>query len=284
MPLFRRRQELRAMEEAEATGRSFWTDTFSPHVRTKVIYAWGDATDGYVGDLSHAAARIIVKDEGWSSLRLPGNVVTSDLEMFVLKADDAHIPSAIEAMHAVGSELNDGSVSDLIELFEFARDVNSIFREHRVRFELMDGLMVPFESRELHVEVVAPVVTLLGGDRRFSKVEGGYQEALAELSAGRADNAITDASRALQECLLLLGADGHSLGPLVASAKKKGLLGPHDHVLTDGLAKLIDWVNADRTAMGDAHTATSADTDDAWLSLHVVGALILRLTKGPRTI
>jgi hypothetical protein len=41
--------------------------------------------------------------------------------------------------------------------------------------------------------------------------------------------------------------------------------------------KLVDWVSASRSDRGDAHSASNATRPDAWLVVHVVGALILRL-------
>jgi hypothetical protein len=38
-------------------------------------------------------------------------------------------------------------------------------------------------------------------------------------------------------------------------------------------------VSADRSERGDAHLVKESDSDDAWLVVHVVGALILRLEK-----
>lgn len=39
-------------------------------------------------------------------------------------------------------------------------------------------------------------------------------------------------------------------------------------------------MSADRSQTGDAHHASDANLDDAWLIVHVAGALILRLSKG----
>lgn len=68
----------------------------------------------------------------------------------------------------------------------------------------------------------------------------------------------------------MVGCKGNALGPLADDARKRGLLAPYDR-------KIIDWVSADRSDKGDAHNATPASRDDAWLAVHVVGALILRL-------
>jgi len=140
---------------------------------------------------------------------------------------------------------------------------------------------VPFSSREMHEAVVVPTLTLLGGDMRFSKAESAYQKALREIAADPSD-AITDAGTALQEMLTALGCSGNALGPLLTSAKKKGLLGGHDDLLIDAVYKAIDWVSADRANKGDAHKVVASRPDDAWFAVHVVGAIMLRLAGVPR--
>jgi hypothetical protein len=83
--------------------------------------------------------------------------------------------------------------------------------------------------------------------------------------------------------LTALGCDGNALGTQLASAKKKGLLAPHDHPLSLVIEKAIAWAAADRSEKGDTHKAGTAVRDDAWLTVHIVGALIVRLAGGNRT-
>jgi hypothetical protein len=119
----------------------------------------------------------------------------------------------------------------------------------------------------------------LSGLPGWTAVESAYQDALREIAQNHPHDAITDAARALQEALTLLGCQGSSLGTLLTSARKTGLLAGHDEKLAKAIGSMIDWVSADRSEKGDAHKATTADRDDAWLMVHVVGALIIRLSR-----
>jgi hypothetical protein len=105
--------------------------------------------------------------------------------------------------------------------------------------------------------MVSPTLTLLAGRTEWSKAGKAQQKTLSEISRGKAADAITDAGTALEESLKLIGCAGTGLGPLIKSARAKGLLAPHDGKLTGSL-------------------------DDAWLIVHVVEALILRLTEADR--
>ena len=156
----------------------------------------------------------------------------------------------------------------------FAQTIEAIFREHRISFSLIEGRIVPIESIELHESIVEPTLTLLAGRSGFDNVEVAYWRALEEIHEGTPDDAITDAATALQETLVALGCSGRSLGPLAKTAKSRGVITGYD-------AKLVDWVSADRSNRGDAHSVGPASVEDAWLVVHVVGALILRIVGGP---
>jgi hypothetical protein len=106
-------------------------------------------------------------------------------------------------------------------------------------------------------------------------------DAIKEIASGNADDAITDAGTALQETLTALGCNGNSLGPLIKDAKGHGLLAPHDARLDGAIADVMEWVSADRSQSGEAHHVSTATIEDAWLIVHIVGALILRLASGP---
>jgi hypothetical protein len=164
----------------------------------------------------------------------------------------------------------------------FSGLVNRILREERIAFELVEGQIVDFESEEMHSSVVAPALRLLSGRTGFDKVELAYRKSIMELSVRHADDAITDAGTALQETLTTLGCGGNSLGPLIGDARKRGLLAPHDAKLDQSISNIMDWVSADRSTLGEAHHVSDATVEDAWLIVHVVGALILRLATGPQ--
>lgn len=76
----------------------------------------------------------------------------------------------------------------------------------------------------------------------------------------------------------MLGADGNALGPLIASAQRKGIILGHDQALLETVARAASWVSADRSQVGDAHSVSAATREDAWLTVHIVGAVLLRLS------
>jgi hypothetical protein len=281
--LYNERKRLQELALRESQGETFWTSRFDNKVRRKLLTLLAETGDR---DAAMEQARhLILKDEGLPFLFNDNPVPEYDFEMYVMGCPDEMMPTVIEAMfHSLGmlSRSMESSVFP-VNVTKFRRDVNVILQTHRVSFKFLDREMVALESMELHKGVLEPTVSLLR-DPRFPKVERAYRDALDELTKGKPGDAITDAATALQELLVALGCKGDSLGPLLKSARNKGLLAAHDPTLTEGLVRTIDWVSADRSNMGDAHKADSAAIDDAWFTVHVVGALIVRLAGPGRTI
>jgi len=283
--LFARRKRLEALAKAEAEGASFWSTQFAKQARWKLVHAFTDACPEYLQEKYAEFARsVVLRDEGLPYLTAGYENNRTDLLNYLLTCDDELVPGVIEAivkaLAVPAYQMGSGAYGDA-DGEVFAKTVNAVLREHRISFELIGSEMVPLASQELHTEIVAPTLRLLSGRAGWNKVETAYQDALGELAEDKPADAITDAATALQEALVVLGCRGNALGPLAKSARSKGLLGPHDALMTDMVQKLVDWVSADRSAKGDAHQAAEPSLEDGWLTVHIVGALILRLA-GPR--
>jgi hypothetical protein len=242
------------------------------------MWAFVDASDRKP-DYAKYARDVLLRSEGLVTLRGESDVA-QDFTAFFMSCDNDLVPSAIEAMLAALEECRVpfqviyGEGQDL-----FRSVLVSVLREHRISYELIGSELVPMGSRELHSAVLVPALTLLGGREDLAGAEKAYMDALSEIHAknGRAEDAITDAGTALQETLTALGLTGNALGPLIADARKKGLLAGHDGPLLEAVMK---WVSADRSELGDTHHTTAPSLDDAWLLVHIVGALMVRLAQG----
>jgi hypothetical protein len=266
----------------EAAGESFWTTKFDKNVRVRILHSFRDAV-GESNSLHYELAHgLLLRRAGLLSLCRQRMTAVDDLLNYLMQCPDDMVPSVVEAMSHV---CNDQSIMQRTYNWNsnvFDSMVNSILREHRISYELVNSEMIEFSSKEIHQEVVAPALQLLAGRRDLAKVESAYQDALKEISKGAPSNAITDAGTALQEMLQALGCTGNSLGPLIKSARENGFLAPHDSPMLGAVVKVLDWVSADRSERGDAHEVSDASIDDAWFTVHIVGVAILRLSKATR--
>ncbi|MGY1857535.1 hypothetical protein [Modestobacter sp. SYSU DS0290] len=278
--LYSRRKRQEALAREEAAGASFWTAKFEEPARVKLWHAFSDTSDEWIIETASHARNLICREEGRFYLTDARRVASEDFAQYLLTCPDEMVPTCIEAMRQALLERAKGSWQFQDSLTAFSDGVKVILREHRISFDLIEGQMVEFASQEIHNAVVEPTLRLLSGRRGFEGAEKAYKEALEEISHGKPADAITDAGTALQETLTSLGCEGNALGPLTKSARKKGLLAPHDGPMTEAVEKLMHWVSADRSTTGDAHGATSPSTEDAWLIVHLVGALVLRLAAG----
>ncbi len=273
--LYGRRKLIKQLAATEAEGQVFWTTTFDDRSRLRIWALIEELGEGAIAMISNKVNELMKRELGVRVGVLPN--------AFAFGSDD-HLPSLIEATLLTARGLYGPTTFQRGVIDRMEVGINEVMNEHRISYKLVDGQMVEFQSMELHHSVVEPTLRLLSGQPGWENVEASYQEALRQISRNSPANAITDAGTALQEALTLLGCEGNALGGLLKSAKRKGLLAPHDSTLTDGIEKIISWVSADRSESGDSHKAAPGiTTDDAWFTVHVVGALILRLAQGPRT-
>lgn len=293
MPLYQRRKREREKAELLARGESIpMTEDFDRQSTTRLLHALLDNAPQYLGDTFTApklvfAAMVraeLLREWGEINLWRDDQTPMDDFTTFVLNdATSGQMLDVIEAFFPALDKAQIGvyrSYEEPSEARAFRERVNQILDEHDIAYQLVGREMIPRDSMVMHADIVGPALSLLRGHSALNKVEIAFQNALRELKPGEDPaNAITDAGTALQEMLVALGAEGNRLGPLLASARGKGLLGPHDSKLAQGVEKIGEWVSADRSTRGDSHSVTDATRDDAWLAVHVVGALILRLEK-----
>lgn len=282
--LFGERQRREERDRAEAKGADFWTATLDESVRYKLMYAVRDATRNE-GEVYENIRDWSVRSLGKPSLVGISSSSSRDVLEAVLNADERVVFSILEAC-AVSVGIRRRGTYDSEEWSRsyeaYGNAVRSILREHRIKFDLVGFQIIPKESEELHSEVVAPVLRLLSGRSGWESVEKAYQDALAELHNGKAEDAITDAAVALEEALALHGCKGNTLSKKMSDARGRGVFAPQDSLLADAIDRVGRWVEAERSDSGDAHNASSASFEDGWLVVHIVGALIRRLVEGPR--
>jgi hypothetical protein len=264
--LWSERQRDRQAAEREAAGESLWTDEFAYSTKMRLIslleiYSKALYDDRHIWLGAEVARRV--------ALRVGRGLPSEMSGLWGLEAT-ADWLDWLGAAREIIDQYRPGSGAS------FDEHINGVLRQERVAFKFVDGELIGFESDELHQAVVEPTLRLLV-DSRFGDAHTAYLNALKEISTGNAGDAITDAGTALQLSLTALGCQGDVLSTLIADAKAKGLFKSHDQQLHEALILVAKWAASERNKNGDAHGNPDATLADAWLIVHVVGALILRL-------
>lgn len=274
MPLYGERKRLEHIKEREAAGENLWTTEVDPRARQRIAFLFrnlSSSTDQAIGERLQSETGQPLR--GWETVSSGLGGADSTGRFFDI----------LEAAYAVLNSkewdvLNSIKWDDRSLLGGFQDQVNAILRSYRVSYSMVGGEFVPFTSDELHQAVVLPTLHLLVTDQ-YAEAHASYLKALKEIQNGDAPDAITDAGTALEHMLKALGCGGNSLGARWASAKKNHLVDGHDDKLHESINKAMEWASAQRSNRGDAHTgAAETNIDDAWLTVHIVGALIVRLS------
>lgn len=270
----------------EALGEDIWTTNVPAELRQKILWLLerhGRRVNEYSAEtgmrtiLSYAH-HYLTRSIGVETLH-GGQKPHNDMQYHIKNAKDSEYPDILESL-CVGYDF---ALQQYIskdtkkEMQVFQADINELLESYKLSYTVENGQVTDFASRELHMEVVSPALHLLKTEG-WEDVEQAYQEALKELARKKPDNAITDATTALQVGLRKLGCKGDSFESLVKSAKNTILQG-YDARYVGGLEKLVDWASAVRANKGDGHKVVKPTPEDAWFIVHLVGALLLYLAK-----
>jgi hypothetical protein len=274
--LYAERLRRKAQAAAVADGTSVWQEKVDHLARVKLASLWDESVE----NLSRYEGAEVLQQIGRRSVKSIG-IELSPQVMTSAKAADELLLSLLEAEHEALTTLARATSSGGYrpgagpEAFRVA--VNQVLQAHLVELQLhQNSRLVPVRSQEMHDSVVEPTLYLLHSQRRFAGAEKAYQDALKELRNRAPDDAITDAGTALQEALTALGCEGKTLGDQLKSAKNAKLIRDSDTPLT---AAIVNWVATQRNR-GEAHKAEHGfDMSDGWMVVHVVGALIIRLSE-----
>lgn len=255
----------------EAAGESFWTTEFSPTLRQKMLHYMRliQRNTNYFGE----ARNILLYSYGLERISGPYNS-TDDFEVFFKTCSNEQFPDVLEATLWAIKEKSWGNTVE-----QFKDVMNGLMEQERVSFELMEDHIVPFESKQMHESVVKPVLLVLHNEDKYAQVNEAFRNALAEITSGNPQDALTDLGTALQEALKACGYEGATIGEQLKAAKKAGVLGGANSPLAEAMEKTTAWTASVRNQRSDAHAVDpTVNKEEAWLMVHVAGALILYLT------
>jgi hypothetical protein len=286
--LYAERLRREAQAAALASGAVQWTKNLTSPIRAKLHLAWLDVTEPLNGSLTSRLVQTIQKRTLWSlaeavgpdSMRDASRFETGPMLLSLIEAEHEALAALAVEMGATEDSATSTMRAIALAPGRFRDEINRIFEAHLVAFHLHhNSRLVPIESHEMHASVVAPTLYLLHSETRFAAAESAYQKALDELRRRDPGDAITDAGTALQEALAALGCTGNTIGERLRSARQNGLIRGKDIPLTETIGRAVEWVS-DKRNEGEAHRGDpEINMSDAWAVVHVVGALVIRLSE-----
>ncbi|MDP9936903.1 hypothetical protein J2T11_003271 [Paenarthrobacter nicotinovorans] len=282
----RRRNQLAAEEAVQGVQ---WRDDCPPEVGRKVAAILRRATNApwrvyQLADEHYVAG----SSSGFASVdserALGGQGTDLDRLDALAAVIYAFVTLSDSDTESVQEDYNDPGEAPRYETERFISSVNDTLLAARVEWHFDDGSFTQRGNSVLYTDVVKPATILLESSPRFTKASAGFNAAITRLSENKPDVAITDAASAVQEMFRGLGVTGNSITDQLDAAQRKGIITAVDRML---LRPIVNWVNADRSERGNAHHHRAGDVSkaDAWLAIHVAGALMVRLSnEEPRDI
>ena len=291
-PLFGLREHRRRLSDREAQGEIYWTKSLTQEVRNKfahVILDFGqdhhsahdhtqrlNSSDDVFNQVAKAVCRHlgIVSLPQWQNWRSTEQNILDTI--ISIRTDNAIVFSLTEAIWQITEPFvyrprDPRQPADPRQ--QFAHSIRAILSDHRVAYDFIEGQFIARGNQIMHSNIVVPTLSLLSGRKRFAEAERKFFDALKSLQERRFDDAVTDTCSALEETLDAFGCEGNTLNQKFKRATTLGIATQYDK-------RILDWLSADRVSKGDTHSGGSKATQaDAWLAVHVTGALILCLAE-----
>jgi hypothetical protein len=226
--------------------------------------------------MAHLAIEQIVAARGDLTLRPSGSLRSQPFEQLARFAVHESAPLALDAVGAWAD-----AYARLPGLPWLRADEAQFLSQLE---EVLSGTIFAVRGREVilredigaSVLIDKPLDALVTSNPSLRSVDDKLREALDELAAGNAADAVTDAGTALQMLLDHLGYSGTQLGDQLKAARKAGWLSGVDTPLAVSVENLAIWIASVRNQRSDAHHGPAPDKRDAELAVRVVGLLVLR--------
>jgi hypothetical protein len=138
------------------------------------------------------------------------------------------------------------------EAQRLASEINRIFEEEGVGYRWVGGRLVRFDGEITHTEATLPALNALAAGR-FGAAEGEFDAAVAAYGRGAWRDTLTHANAALESVLKIATGKRGTAGPLIAEAKKKGLIPDYLEASAESLAEMAHAVPAARGQQGSSH-------------------------------
>lgn len=226
--------------------------------------------------MAHVAVEKVVAVRGDLSLRPSGYRPLDPFQHLAALVLQADAPLALDAVGAwVDAYARTPGLPWLRdEEAQFLTQLEEILSE--TIFAVRGREVILREDLGASVLIDKPLAGLVTSNPLLRGVDDKLREALDELAAGNAADAVTDAGTALQMLLDHLGYAGGQLGDQLKTARKAGWLSGVDTPMAASIESLVTWIASVRNQRSDAHHGPAPDKRDAELAVRIVGLLVLR--------
>jgi hypothetical protein len=295
--LWQRKQGLMTPPEqalhAEPGSRSFpakfrnrlirWTPEVF-HVRfPQGPYDFGDSRDMVeraLGSLCHDLAEaygrpILVTPSEFPSNTDPSLNRSADRQIpaHLVSCTDVEVLDFIDAVFQLLVQTSDGYAAiDHDVMIHAATRLNGICEEEGIGYRWTEGELIRFDDPVSHREAVQPAMELLA-DGQFGHANAEFRRALECYRSGEWRDAITNANAAFESVLkVATGKPNLNAGPLIAEARRQGVIPGYMQNAAEHLEKLMNVVPAIRGQEG-SHGLGEREQDEKEIE-HLAGLVV----------
>ena len=173
------------------------------------------------------------------------------IPLHLSRCSDFEVLDLIDAVFQKLDESSQGYAGIRHELLTHAATrLNAICAEEGIGYRWVDGELIRYDDPVTHEEAVRPAIDLLSSGR-FGEANAEFRRALECYRTGAWRDAITNASAAFESVLKVVTRKGNlTAGPLIAEARRQGVIPAYAQNAAENLEKLMNVVPAIRGQHG----------------------------------
>lgn len=209
---------------------------------------------------------------------LPGPVAsTSDYDAdrqipaHLARCTDFEVLDFVDGVFQVLAQTSEGYAGIDYEVMKHTTTrLNAICEEEGVGYRWVDGELIRFDDPVTHAEAVEPAMELLAAGK-FGHANAEFRRALECYRSGAWRDAITNANAAFESVLkVVTGKHNLTAGPLIAEARRQGVIPGYMQSSAENLEKVMNVVPAVRGQEGPHGLGAREQAADESLARFVV--------------
>lgn len=209
---------------------------------------------------------------------LPGKVASSSdydadrqVPAHLGRCTDFEVLDFIDAIFQLLAQSSEGYAGIDLEVLQHATSrLNAVCEEEGIGYRWADGELIRFDDPVAHAEAVEPAMKLLAPGT-FGHANSEFRRALECYRSGDWRDAITNANAAFESVLkVVTGKPSLTAGPLIAEARRQGVIPGYMQSSAENLEKVMNVVPAVRGQEGPHGLGEREQAADDHLARFVV--------------
>lgn len=174
------------------------------------------------------------------------------------------------------------------------QELNMRFQRANFGYEFINSLIIPIDSKEIHKEIVKPVLGMLSSEKIYQGADDEYRTAFNFFKQGKYEQVLSECNKAIESCLIAICENRKwktpgkpTTGGLITVCKENSLFPPYsaDFIgMLTGLLKGVSAMRGQAAGHGQGTEVRKISRELASYALHLTATNIVFLIESEKSL